>query len=123
MSPSLTSPCGVFVFSNCTLSFTTLFSTLLDFLPTIANLYDYSYDEKCVLGRDIFDPSYNGFFFANYGELANDYYRYDMLTDSFYYTNGYDTDKAEQEIVGFERLLDISKKILKIDYYKTKETN
>ena len=46
-----------------------------------------------------------------------------MLTDSFYYTNGYDTDKAEQEIVGFERLLDISKKILKIDYYKTKETN
>ena len=98
-------------------------STLLDFLPTIANLYDYSYDEKCVLGRDIFDPSYNGFFFANYGELANDYYRYDMLTDSFYYTNGYDTEKAEQEIVGFERLLDISKKILKIDYYKTKETN
>ncbi len=96
-------------------------STLLDLLPTMANLWDFSYDEQCILGRDIFDPNYSGFFFANYGELATDYYRYDMLKDQFSYTNGYDLDLAEQEISQFERLLDVSKKILKIDYFKTKE--
>ncbi len=96
-------------------------STLLDLLPTMANLCDFSYDEKCILGRDIFDTNYSGFFFANYGEIATDYYRYDMVKEQFSYTNGYDVTLAEQEISEFERLLDISKKILKIDYFKTKE--
>ena len=96
-------------------------STLLDLLPTMANLCDFSYDDKCILGRDIFDSNYSGFFFANYGEIATDYYRYDMVKEQFSYTNGYDVELAEQEISEFERLLDISKKILKIDYFKTKE--
>ncbi len=96
-------------------------STLLDLLPTMANLCDFSYDEKCVLGRDIFDQNYDGFFFANYGVLATNHYYYDMAKEEFYNTDGYDLDKASEEVLGFERLLDISKKILKIDYFKTKE--
>lgn len=92
-------------------------STLLDMLPTIANMYDFDYDEKQVLGRDIFDEDYDGYFFCNYGVISTDNYYYDMLEDSFSYTNGYDLEKAQDEVAYYQHLREISKYILQTNYF------
>lgn len=38
-------------------------STCLDIMPTLANLFNISYDQHQIIGSDIFDDNYRGFFF------------------------------------------------------------
>ncbi len=97
-------------------------STLLDLLPTISNMYNFSYDEKEILGRDIFDENYEGFFFANYGEIDTDNYRFNLTENNFYEGRGYDLETAQEEVAYYEHMIQISKNLLKIDYFNEKET-
>ncbi len=93
--------------------------TALDLLPTIANLWGFEYDSHTVLGRDLFDKTYDGVFFGEWDYWRTPHYYYDPVPQEFLeMENGYSLEKAEQEMTEMQRKIDISSKILKLDYFK-----
>lgn len=96
-------------------------ATTLDLLPTIANMFGFTYDEDTVLGRDIFDENYHGFYFSNYDEIKTDNYYYNLSDDTFDMTVPYSKETAYKEIEDFEELLLVSKYILRTDYFALDE--
>lgn len=98
-------------------------STLIDLLPTIANMWDFKYDEKTILGRDIFDKDYNGFRYAEWGNWSTDDCYYDLAYDTYLIKDGSNAkiEDVKKEISGYLKMKDISKKILDLDYFKKGE--
>lgn len=92
--------------------------TALDILPTIANLYDIKYDSKFALGHDIFDENYRGFIFNAEGDYITEDFRYNLLTDSLVLKNpNFSETNAREQIAGFNKMKEISNKILVSDYF------
>ena len=98
-------------------------STSLDILPTIANLWGFEYDAKTILGNDIFDPEYHGFYFSEWEFWRTDDYAYDFMYDTFYEYGDYDLDKAQKEMDYAMHEKEVAKKILKLDYFRTKDNH
>ena len=92
-------------------------STTLDLLPTIANLWNIEIDTKTILGRDIFDETYDGFYFSEWEFWKTDNYMYDFINDKLYIENGYDESYAENEMKYYLNMKEMSKKILKLNYF------
>ena len=92
-------------------------STTLDLLPTIANMWDIKIDTKTILGRDIFDETYNGFYFSEWEFWKTDNYIYDFINDKLYIDNDYDESVAEEEMNYYTNMKEKSKLILKLDYF------
>lgn len=93
-------------------------ATVLDILPTISNMMGFTYDQTHVLGRDIFDPSYDGFYFSNYGTYKTDNFEYDMVKDNYTLINeNYSIDQAKEDMNKILEILNVSKYILKTDYF------
>ena len=93
--------------------------TAIDLLPTIANLWGLEYDAHTVVGRDLFDPSYHGMYFAQWGEWKTKDYTYDPIKDSYQgLTPELDLEQAKAEIASVYKKQEMSMKILKIDYFK-----
>ena len=92
-------------------------ATALDLLPTIANLWGLDYDPHTILGRDIFDPEYDGLFFSEWEYWKTDHYYYNFMDDEFEFLDDYDEEKARQEMDYAFRQKEISRKILKLDYF------
>lgn len=92
-------------------------STTLDLVPTIANLWNIEIDTRTILGRDIFDKTYDGFYFSEWEFWKTDNYMYDFINDKLYIENGYDELLAKEEMNYYLNMKDISKKILKLDYF------
>lgn len=98
-------------------------ATALDLLPTIANLWDIRFDEHTVLGRDIFDPAYNGFFFSEWEFWKTDDYQYDFMYDTYYNLNDYDPELAAREMADGKKKRRISSNLLRLDYFAESSTN
>ncbi len=94
--------------------------TCLDLLPTIANLWGLTYDPKTVLGRDVFDPTYGGLFFSEWEYWRTDHYQYNFLDDVFEEIHDYDENTAREEMNALAQEKEISKLILKLDYFAQK---
>ena len=67
------------------------YTTYLNILPTIANLFDLDYDPRLYMGEDILNPNYqnsykNRIIFAD-GSWKNDYALYDATNGSITYIN------------------------------------
>ena len=63
-------------------------SSSLDILPTLSNLWGYSYDNTHIIGRDIMDNSYPGVQFSNDTGLYTSWYVGD---NAYYYPRGLKT--------------------------------
>jgi len=92
-------------------------STCLDLLPTIANMWGVKYDAKKVMGRDIFDPSYTGFFFSDFQPWKTDNWEYNFETNSFSYINNISNEQAEKELEYYKQMKEVCRLIFKFDYF------
>lgn len=94
-------------------------STGLDILPTIANMFSLDYDNKTILGHDIFDDSYKGFCFDqdfNFNTLDYKYSYSEGLKDLD--GNSIEDSIIQEEANYLSECKRISKIIQKIDYFK-----
>lgn len=98
-------------------------ATALDMLPTIANLWNLPYDSHTVLGRDIFDESYDGFFFSEWEYWRTNHYQYNFMNDEYILLDDYDAGKAEEEMRYYEKMKQISKSILQLDFFNENHAN
>jgi len=93
-------------------------STCLDMLPTIANMWGIQYDTKKVMGRDIFDPEYKGFFFSDYQNWKTDNWEYQPGSDTFLYIHNMTEEEARKELAYYQEMKEVCRLILKFDYFK-----
>ena len=110
----------LYIYNSATEGFTyDKIGTAIDLLPTIANLWGFDYDAKTIMGRDLFDPDYSGFYFAHWGLWKGSTFYYDTINDTFSnLTDGFDETAAYEEINEYYKKQEISMKILKLDYFK-----
>jgi hypothetical protein len=80
-------------------------------------MWDIKIDTKTILGRDIFDETYNGFYFSEWEFWKTDNYIYDFINDKLYIDNDYDESVAEEEMNYYTNMKEKSKLILKLDYF------
>ena len=92
-------------------------ATVLDLIPTVADLWGFDIDMHTILGRNIFDPSFTGFYFSEWDDWATDNYSYKMDTNEFTFKKKYDLKTARNEILYFIEEKDVSKQILISDYF------
>ena len=86
--------------------------TTIDLLPTLADLFDLDYDNRTVLGHDIFSYRYGGFIFDD-----------SMDDDTTWVISNYDFNYFYTSFIEDSRryyidLMDVNHKILKYDYFK-----
>lgn len=93
-------------------------ATALDLLPTIANMWNIDIDYQTILGSDIFDEDYYGFYFSEWEYWKTDNYTYDYINDKLYNDSNYDINKANKEIKHFISMKEVAKRILKLDFFK-----
>jgi len=97
-------------------------SSPLDIAPTIYDLFDIEYNHHLVLGRSVFDPTYDGFNFNEYGVIKTDSYVYDTLRDTVVlrnWTKSEETYRLEAEAL-YERLL-LGYKVVENNYFASRE--
>jgi phosphoglycerol transferase MdoB-like AlkP superfamily enzyme len=86
--------------------------TCLDLLPTATNLRGFEVDTHQMLGRDLFDPDYHGFFFVAWEDLETDDYIYSSVKDEWtMMTNGCNLSLAEEEIYYSMEMQEVSSEI------------
>lgn len=91
--------------------------TALDLYPTIMNMWNIEYDYKTTLGNDIFDKDYHGFYFGEAGIYRTDDFEYDYIEDKYTLKNGVSLEQAKEDVYNFIEKKEISKNILKLDYF------
>lgn len=91
-------------------------ATVLDLIPTVANLWGLQINTHLILGRDIFDPDYTGFYFDEWSTWRTDNYTW-LFAEDHYELNGYPEDKAREEMRQYSLEHDLSKQILQLDYF------
>ena len=92
-------------------------STSLDILPTLINMWGFDTYLSYAFGHDIFDPEYEGFYFDESGNLANDNFSYNIIDDTLVTNNAYSEEEAMNDVAYFNELKDICSKILQSDYF------
>lgn len=97
-------------------------STVLDILPTIANMWGLDIDYSTVLGNDIFDEDYRGFYFSDYGIIKTNDFTYDYINDNISIQGNISQDEALKQANELLKVKEIAGKILKSDYFEEKGT-
>ena len=94
------------------------FTSTLDILPTIANMFGLKYDTRTVFGKDIFDDNYQGFYFDNSGYYITNNYYYDSNYDILALVNNLLTDEeARMELNEYILRLNVSRTIIETDFF------
>ncbi|MCR5228530.1 MAG: LTA synthase family protein [Solobacterium sp.] len=92
--------------------------TALDMIPTVANMWNFKIDMKTILGRDLADDTYRGFYFSEWDnwKTADWYY---VLSKNYLqrYDQNYDLDTALEQISYYLKEKEVSRNILKTDYF------
>ncbi len=92
--------------------------TALDMLPTVANMWNFTVDMKTILGRDLADDTYRGFYFSEWDNWKTaDWYYVLSLNYLQRYDQNYDLDTALEEISYYLKEKEVSRNILKTDYF------
>lgn len=97
-------------------------TSVIDLLPSCANLWDIPYNSQEIIGRDLFDDNYYGVTFS-FDRSESEYWTsiagvYDYYLHNAFAFDGYDQEKVEELFRDFSKRLDISLKILKSDYFR-----
>lgn len=92
-------------------------ATVLDFIPTIANLWGFEINTHEILGHDIFDPDYSGFYFDEWSTWRTDNFIWYFTDDEYVLFYDYSEDKAKEEMQYYSLEHELSKQILQLDYF------
>ena len=97
------------------------YTTFMNIVPTIANLFDLNYDPRLYAGEDLFSNDYsNRVYFAN-GSWQDEKAFYNSTTGKIIYTNEEDTYTTE-EIQSINKEIDLKIKMsnlaIKTNYFK-----
>ena len=88
-------------------------------MPTVINLWGFDVETKYMFGRDIFDEEYHGFSFDENGNYITNDYSYNVISDSYsVYTNNMSVENIKEEIMYFDKMKDVCRRILRTDYFK-----
>jgi len=98
------------------------YTSSLDLLPTILNLFGVEYDSRLLIGKDIFSSSDDLVIFNNKSWITNKG-RYDYLKKKFEPFNDeiVSNDYINEIISIVDMKFQMSKLLIKKDYYKTLE--
>ncbi len=91
--------------------------TVLDMVPTVANLWGFSINTQTILGNDLFDPDYRGFFFSEWDRWETDDYIWDFMNNTYTFRHPYDEAKAAEEMAYYTKEKQISGEILELDFF------
>lgn len=96
-------------------------ATLLDLLPTLENMWGFTVDYHSILGSDIFDPNYKGYHFGEWDYWSTDDYVCDVGGANCHAKPGKSAANAETEMAYYQEMFDVSRLILKLDYFAEKK--
>ena len=91
--------------------------TVLDMVPTVADLWGFSIDTKTILGNNLFDPDYRGFFFSEWDRWETDDYIWDFMNNTYTFRHPYDETRAAEEMAYYTKEKQISGEILELDFF------
>lgn len=93
--------------------------TDIDVLPTLFNLFGIDYDRGTVMGSDIFDSRYAGYY-ASDSQLVTGNYTYDLRTRQFSDLK-IDEEQAREDAQQYLQYNEIANLILKTNYFQNFE--
>ena len=92
------------------------YCTSIDILPTLANMFNLSYDNEYTFGFDIFDETYIGYRFDANGTIYSEDFTYDYETGL--QITGDITETEAQAIVDyFNNMKEVSEYIIELNYF------
>ena len=74
-------------------------------------------DYHTILGSDIFDENYHGFYFSDWGIIKTDDFTYDYIYDTLTLNTDIDENEAKDMADYYLNMKEIAKKLLKLDYF------
>lgn len=93
--------------------------TDIDALPTLFNLFGIDYDCETVMGSDIFNPDYVGYY-ANDNQIVTGNFTYDLRTRQFQNLK-IEEEQARKEAQRYLQYNEIANLILKTNYFESSE--
>lgn len=96
-------------------------SSPLDVAPTISDLFGLNYPYSYTLGHSIFDPNYEGFSFNEYNIIQTDHFTFDVLRDTLVHDGLRDEEYYREKAYDLYRNLQLSYKIIELDYFNSTE--
>ena len=97
------------------------YCTDIDIMPTLFNLYHVQYDKTTILGNDIFDARYKGFYFDTAWNISSNSFDYDAKTREFTRLE-ISEEEASAILNRYMEYQEISNLIFMNDYFKRKES-
>ncbi len=99
----------------------TVISNPTDISPTLYDLFGIEYNPQLMLGSNIFDPNYNGFYFDAKGNIKTNSYSYNLSDDSITILNGMDEETARIDVAKKIQELSLGHKIIENNYFGFKD--
>lgn len=96
-------------------------SNPLDIAPTIYDLFNLDYNVNHVLGRSVFDPSYEGFYFDESGIIKTDNFTYDSINQTIYSHALTDDENLLKAIDYYQNMQDL-RKIVDVNYFEISDS-
>ena len=95
------------------------YTTFVNILPTIANLFDLDYDPRLYLGTDVFSEDYKSIAVFADGSWKNEYGFYSASKNSISYTTSEELSSAEIQAINTDisNKIKISEKAIKNNYF------
>lgn len=97
-------------------------SNPLDIAPTIYDLFNLDYDKSSIVGRSIFDQSYEGYYFDEFGTIKTDNFMYNSIDHSIISFNNTSDDSNLITAQALYQKMQILRKLVDINYFKELET-
>lgn len=90
----------------------------VDFLPTLANMFNLEYDRRTVFGSDIMDEEYEGFCFDSQGRIITSDFIYNINHNSLeMLTEKYSANEARQMINQYILKMNVSRTVVETDFF------
>lgn len=89
----------------------------IDILPTLANLFGFSYDSRLLAGRDVLAPGEHVAVLKDGSFLADGVW-YDGVTGQFTWEGEPDEERGRELLVSVENRFAVSAAVLESDYYR-----
>jgi len=93
-------------------------SNPLDISPTIYDLFNLDYDRSTIIGNSVFDPTYDGYYFDEYGYIKTDNFTYNTIDHTIISFNETDDDKNIITAQALYQKMQILRKLVDINYFK-----
>jgi phosphoglycerol transferase MdoB-like AlkP superfamily enzyme len=93
-------------------------SNPLDISPTIYDLFNLDYDKATILGKSIFDPTYEGYYFDEFGIIETDNFIYDSINHTIVSLNKTEDDTNVIKAQALYQKMQILRKLVDINYFK-----